>query len=404
MKTKRTFAVGLVALLLLVMAGALPAVLSGCSKGESAGGDELSVAAGKTYVVEKTTEVASLKVADGATIKAPDGKSLTLTVDGVETGQALVTTAGTDTHILPGTYAGKVVLTVTDENKVAKTTDVVFPFRQALFFDATGLVAGKSVVAAAGGTAPAGTTIKDLAITSTGECFNGIYVAGGSYTFTAPKISLTGNGRSDFTGYGAGITSAGTDTKVVVDGATITNKGVVRTAVVATAGSNMIVKNSTISTSNGTIPADYQPTTETTQMRTVPWMLGLSGNVRATNLLGDNTKASYINSQVSSEGWGVLSVDEGNNGQLTAVDSTLSITGEDGYGSYAIGNATEKFLGTTINVATYAAINRGGAIYYGDSDAATIAKLNTDLGWGLSDTELAALKARAPPSPPSASA
>jgi len=43
---------------------------------------------------------------------------------------------------------------------------------------------------------------------------------------------------------------------------------------------------------------------------------------------------------------------------LTAVNSTLSITGEDGYGSYAIGNATEKFLGTTFNVATYATINR----------------------------------------------
>jgi hypothetical protein len=38
-------------------------------------------------VVEKTTEVKSLKVADGATLKAPDGKSLTMTVDGVETGQ-----------------------------------------------------------------------------------------------------------------------------------------------------------------------------------------------------------------------------------------------------------------------------------------------------------------------------
>jgi len=159
---------------------------------------------------------------------------------------------------------------------------------------------------------PSGTSIKDLQITSTGECFNGIYVAGGSYTFSAPKISLTGNGRSDFTGMGRRV-STGTSTKwwwtappsrtkASCDG----RRGDGR--------QHMIVKNSTIQTSNGTLPSDYHPATDTTQMRSVPWMLGLSGNVRATNLLGDNTKASYINDQVSSEGWGVLSVDEATTG------------------------------------------------------------------------------------------
>jgi hypothetical protein len=390
---RRRYPVAALALAALIMVAlVLGLALAGCSgKTASGSSSDISVAAGQTHVVEKTTQVRSLTVAQGGTIKAPDGKSLTMTVDGMETGQALVTTAGVDTLIVSGTYKGDVVLTVTGQNPVAKTNDVVFPLRQALFFDSSGVVDGKSVLSAVGGQKPTTSTISGLKITSTGECFDGLYVAGGSYVFDKLTIDLTGNGRSDFVGYGAAVVSTGKDTKVVLDGATINNTGVVRAAVVATGGSNMVVKNSQIRTSNGTLPADYQPTTETSQMRSVPWMLGLSGNVRATNLLGDGTKASYINSDVSSEGWGVLSTDEGSNGQLTAIDSTVTISGQDGYGSYAIGNATERFLGTTFNVGTYATINRGGSVYYGDSDPAAIAQLNTDLGLGLTDAELKAL-------------
>jgi hypothetical protein len=113
-------------------------------------------------------------------------------------------------------------------------------------------------------------------------------------------------------------------------------------------------------------------------MEDVPWMLGLSGNARATNLLGNGTKAAYVNSDISSEGWGVLSTDSGQNTQLAAVNSHVAITGKDGYGSYAIGNATEHFLGTTLDVATYAAINRGGSLYYGDSTPSAVAALGLD--------------------------
>ena len=78
----------------------------------------------------------------------------------------------------------------------------------------------------------------------------------------------------------------------MVDGANIVNKGVARAGVVADGGANVLVKNSYIQTENGVLPADYVPTIDTSQMRSVPWMLGLSGNVRATNLLGTNTKAT----------------------------------------------------------------------------------------------------------------
>ena len=121
------------------------------------------------------------------------------------------------------------------------------------------------------------------------------------------------------------MVGTGEGTTLVVDGAQIRTHGVARAAVVATDGANVIVKNSDIQTKNGELPADYVPTIDTTKMRSVPWMLGLSGNVRATNLLGTNTKASYINCSVASEGWGVLSTDGCTTPTLTAINTSIAI-------------------------------------------------------------------------------
>jgi hypothetical protein len=374
-------------------------------------------------VIPATTKLCGLVLADGVSITAPEGYSLTLTVNGVETGGKLVTTAGTETKITgPASYLGNIVLTVAEANPVEYSQGgggpppggegasqpnqeppppaepTIFPFRQALYLDASGVVEAKSVLAAVLGKKPAAFEIENILIRSTGENFDGIFADGGEdggyYTVRNVKIELVGNGRSDFVGYGAAIVARGADTTLVVDGARIVNEGVVRSGVVADTGSNVIVKNSFIQTDNGVMPADYMPTIDTTQMRSVPWMLSLSGNVRATNLLGTNTKASYINSYIGSEGWGVLSTDGCTTPQLTAINSTIAVTGEDGYGSYGIGDATERFLGCTIDVPTYATISRGSFLFYGDSDPATVAQLNSDLGLGLTAEELAALEPR----------
>jgi hypothetical protein len=52
------------------------------------------------WTVTGTSYITGLTIADGATVAAPAGKALTMTVDGVETAVA------------PGTYKGKIVLTV----------------------------------------------------------------------------------------------------------------------------------------------------------------------------------------------------------------------------------------------------------------------------------------------------
>jgi hypothetical protein len=361
--------------------------------------DSKTVTTGSTWVVSETTRLHVLTVQQGATVKAAEGRILTMTVNGVETGQALVTTASMDTAIVPGTYMGDVVLTPALNNLVPYAAPgppgppIMFPFRQALYVGAGGLEPEKSVLSAVKAGQVTSTFAKNLEIYSTGEAFTGVYVAGGSYTLWNPIIKLVGNGRSDFIGLGTGIVATG-GSRVVVEGAQIANKGVARAAIIADGGANLLVKNSHLVTQNGVLPADYVPTIDTSQMRSVPWMLGLSGTVRCTNLLGTNTKATYVNSYIASEGWGVLSTDGCTTPTLTAINDTVAITGEDGYGSYGIGDATEYFLGCTINVATYATISRGSFLHFGDSDKATVAGLNTSVGIGLTDAELAALPVR----------
>src|ERR1700678_4543460 len=76
--------------------------------------------------------------------------------------------------------------------------------------------------------------------------------------------------------------------------AKITNKGAVRTAVFVGGNSTMHVKNTTI---------------DVDKMMAVPWMLGLTGNIRATNLV-DNGTAYYSDSHIRTQGWGALSTDD----------------------------------------------------------------------------------------------
>jgi hypothetical protein len=356
---------------------------------------------GDVWVVEETTRLSKLTLAEGAAITAPEGNSLTLTVNGVETGGVLVDTYAVETIIAPGTYRGCVVLTVAEENIVTYapagppgTPTVDFPFRQALYLGEEGVVAERSVLAAVLGKKRHPESIRNILIRSQGENFNGIFAADGTHEIKHAKIDLSGNGRSDFAGYGAAAMATGENTKLVLDRVKIVTDGVVRTAAIADQGASLIVKNSFLQTNNGVLPDDYMPTIDTAQMRSVPWMLSLSGNNRATNLLGTNTKATYINSYIGAEGWGVLSTDGCTTPTLTAINSTIAITGEDGYGSYGIGDATEYFYGCTFNVATYATISRGSHLYYGDSDPDRIAELNEELDLGLSPRELRRIRKR----------
>ncbi|MFD9434679.1 hypothetical protein [Streptomyces sp. NPDC060002] len=389
--------------LLVAVAAAMAPTLTAPAAAHAAtakAGKRITVAAGETLELTATTTANVLTIAEGGVIAVPGGYSLTLTVNGVETGSALGELTdgygGVAVAIAAGTYRGTVVLAVAAADEIAYS-DLTFPFRHALYVDADGVDEARSVPSGVLGGTVTDTSASGIRLLSDGEAYNGVYVTGGgAYTLTRPRIAFSGNGRCDFIGYGASVVGTGAGTTLVLDGATIKNEGVVRTAVIADATANVVVKNSTLHCDDGTVPDEYPTagTGDTRYMITVPWMLGLSGNVRTTNLLGAGTRASYINSTISSEKWGALSVDGGSYCTLTAINSTIANTGGQGYGSYAIGNVTEHFLGCTFDVGDYALIHWGATAHYGDSTKEAVAALNESLELGLTATELNRLPVR----------
>ncbi|MFI9785134.1 hypothetical protein ACIHEI_16745 [Kitasatospora sp. NPDC051984] len=113
--------------------------------------------------------------------------------------------------------------------------------------------------------------------------------------------------------------------------------------------------------------------------------------MRTINLLGRGTTAAYLGCELSSEGWGVPSSDVGQDCRLVAVNSRVTITGRSGYGAYAIGDATERFLGCEFDVADHAAVVRGGIVHFGDSHRAAVRELNDSRELGLTEGELTTL-------------
>jgi hypothetical protein len=337
--------------------------------------------AGAVWVINETVNLNSLTIGEGAVIKAPDGYSVTLTIDGVETG------------IKPGVYKGRIVLTKTEANVVEyKKGSLTHYYRQALYLDETGIVAVKSVLPAAGNYKLSKGILTGAKITSSGECFNGIYVSGGAYTINNPLVDFTGNGGNDFSGYGAAIMATGEKTTLVLDQAKVKTRGAVRTAIITAGGSNVIIKNSDIQANDGVLPKDYRPNTTLGHMKNVPWFLGLVGNCRATNVLGEKTTATYIKSSIAAEAWGVLSTDDCKDIRLTAINSKISITGKSGYGAYSIGNGLVSFYGSDVTVPDYSLIITGGNAILGASTPETLSQLNSDLKLGLSNNELKSIE------------
>lgn len=308
-------------------------------------GGGISVAKGTVLVVRHTTRLSRLVVAKGGKIIAPEGHSLTLTVN------------GTGTEIAPGHYTGHLVLTVTRNIVVHYMKLRPEHFRAAIYVRDGKRVPSKSVAAEVTGGKVTNNAATDIAITSHQQKFNGIIVTGKShYSIINPRITLIGNSTNDFDGFGAGILATG-HAKVLVKLAKIFSKGVVRPALVVGGHAIVTIKDSTIEVRNGVLPASYKFTIQPGKMWEVPYGLGISGNVRATVIVGHGT-VYYDNDHITAQAWGALSTDgEGptwmyvNNSKIRTVDS--------GYGAYANGLAHDYFSHCVFNVATYGLIIGG---------------------------------------------
>ena len=307
-----------------------------------------SLAPGAKWVVDKTTELSSLTIPSGASIVAPEKHSLTMTVDGI------------GTEIKPGIYKGKVVLAVTDHIDLPMS-DVRTPidYRAAIFINDGKYVAAKSISSYVQGGQVTDTQAKNITVTSKEEKFNGLIVTGNSkYTLSNATFNFEGNGGNDMAGWGAAVLTSG-NADLTLDHAKIVTKGAIRNALFVGGHSTVHVNDSTIEAYSGIVGPDQKSPWDggTGPVMEVPWMLGLSGNVRATNVVESGT-VYYNNSHFKAQGWGALSTDGPTKIRMVVTNSTID-TLESGYGAFTIGDTLDTFSHCTFNVADVGLIVTG---------------------------------------------
>ena len=241
---------------------------------------------------------------------------------------------------------------------------------------------------------------------------NGILVLNADYAISNANISLLtdadGSDTCDFSGRGSAIAVYGPEANVTVEDSTIHTAGVATMPVFADDGATVTIRNSTLQSDGGTLSADYMNTPDQALMVAPPWILGIMGTSRCTNMMGDNTTTNVIDSVTSAGAWAVLSTDAGSDMALNVFGTTLTLNNADesaaaplqaeggeisetldnpytvnygsGYGTYAIGNAVETFAGATINVGTYATIFTGGSATYTALEAGETYELKNSAG------------------------
>lgn len=214
-----------------------------------------------------------------------------------------------------------------------------------------------------------------------GDYINGISVEGGDYRIEDITISQIGDGVCDFHVFGNAIGIAGGN--VVIDNVTVNTLGDIVPALNAGGDSNVVVMNSdftalgtaedTTGLHSGKKPfSGYQGA-----ITEVPWVLGLYGTLRATNLIG-KADIVYYNTSVEANGWGVYSTDGGANHTLINCYGYIDDKGTfgSGYGTYALGLPV-NYLGIELDIPTYGIVARCGFNMM-ESSQENLSRVNND--------------------------
>ncbi len=257
-----------------------------------------------------------------------------------------------------------------------------------------------------------GTTAAGLTLDDGESGHSGILVVDTDYTIKGADISLIttadGSDTCDFSGKGSAIAVFGPDADVTVEDSSIHTAGVATMPVFADDGATLTIRTSVLQSDGGTLHSAYMNTPDQSLMVAPPWILGIMGTSRGSNMMGDDTTTNVIDSEVSAGAWAVLSTDAGSDMYLNVYNSSLTLNNADesaaaplqaengqisetldnpytvnygsGYGTYAIGNAVETFAGTELNVGTYATIFTGGSAVFTDLEASRTYELKNSAG------------------------
>lgn len=322
----------------------------------------------QVWNIQRNYNIQQLQIGIGGSINSP-GSALTMIADGQEI------------PIKPGVY-NNVKLRKSaryNQSPAGETARGVDDFRASLYIDHNGLNKKYSVFEAIKVGEFDSYHAKNLEINSQSDNFNGVIVNGPvSFKIENSKLNFLGNGdgsqNSDFSGFGAPV-AAYNGAKVIVSNSSLISSGVARSAIFSYNDADVLVQDSELKAFGGELYEGYLNTADFSVMVAPPWVLGITGSARTTNMMGNKTTFTVVRSTLEAANWGVLSTDLGDAMVVNVVDSSLTLTGTtdpfsqrfgSGYGSYILGSE-QFYYGVSVSAGTYAGIVRNGKATYASS-------------------------------------
>ena len=268
-----------------------------------------------------------------------------------------------------------------------------YDYDAALYVTAEGIDEEKSSLDRLSAGEATDSAAEGIVIEDSASHHEGILVEDADYAITDAAITMNtdadGTDTCDFSGVGSAVAVYG-DSNVTIEDTTIETSGVATMPLFVDDGATVTVSNSTLISHGGTLSADYLNTPDQALMVAPPWILGIMGTSRCTNLMGTDSTLNVLDSDTFAGAWAVLSTDAGSNMALNIVNTSLTLLNADesaaaqlqeaggqicetldnpyttrygsGYGTYAIGNSHNLFAGAEVNVGTYGAILTGGSV------------------------------------------
>lgn len=287
-----------------------------------------------------------------------------------------------------------------------------YAYDAALYVTADGIAEDKSSAdRIASGTYDA-QSASGIVISDSESGHSGILVYNTDYAIAGAEITMLtdadGSDTCDFSGKGTAIAAFGADANVTITDSTIHTAGVATMPIFADDGATVTIRSSVLQSNGGTLNSGYLNTPSQGLMVAPPWILGIMGTSRGSNMMGRDTTTNVIDSETSAGAWAVLSTDAGDDMYLNVYNSSLTLNNADesaaaalqaeggqisetldnpytvnygsGYGTYVIGRAVETFAGSEINAGTYATIFTGGSATYTALEAGQTYELKNHAG------------------------
>lgn len=283
------------------------------------------------WIIDETVRFRELTICENAEIFAPEGKIVTMIVNGIVL------------DMKPGKYMGEVVLYVSEEfeapfSGLMRYNQITPVMNPAICVEDGKLVPEKSVSPAVHYGAVTDSETDGVYIAASGS-FNGVIVKDSKYAVKNSQMDLEGFGCNDYIGSDSAVAVHG-KSDVTIENCEFNMAGVTRCAVHVGGDSRVVVKDCTIE--NVSPPSDW--------LGSFCWQLPYRGTNRLCQT-ADNAHVTYDNCHLKTNGWGIVSVDGvDKNLVVDFKDCKLEGTGPRAfaYGSFCIGPCTLNFDHTEV--------------------------------------------------------